>query len=328
MSKLQEVPLSAIDFDNKSYIFRHTFNVEDLENSITYEGLLFSPILVKQKDKFVIVAGYRRLTACRKLDKKAIQCVVYEEGELEQDELLKVSIAENTKRKDLKPVEIAEALLRIKNELHLSDEELANQFGETFNIGSNTEIVQKYLRLNLFDEKSKDLLAETPHEEVEFTIADLKEKTDRESLVDIVRQYKDIKKNQLKKIIDNAQKVSAQDKTSLKRVFEEDSLKSILQNENLPGSKKINAFLGELENRANPNRQEMLEKYHKELRSFKAFLEQQNPDYVQKISLKKDNLEDSHLKITLNIRNTKELTEMMKILYEGRKKHLMPLIDL
>ena len=107
MSKLQNIPISAIDFKNKAYTFRHSFNVDDLEESIKYEGLLYPPILVKESDRFVVVAGYRRLLACQKLGKEEVSCVVHEQNDLEKDELLKISIVENTKRKSLRPVEIA-----------------------------------------------------------------------------------------------------------------------------------------------------------------------------------------------------------------------------
>ena len=320
--------MAAVNFENKAYIFRHTFNVDDLENSIEYEGLLYPPILVREGERFVIVAGYRRLLACQKLGKETVPCVVHEKGDLEKDELLKISIAENTKRKSLKPVEIAEALLRIKNELQLTEEELATQFGETFNIGADAEVMQKYLRLNLFDNESKDLLAESSAPEVEFTIADIEEQSDRNALLDIVREYKDIKKNQLKKIIDNAQKISHQDNSSLKRVFEADSLKNILHDEQLTGSKKINAFLGQLEQQADPRKKELLKQYHEKQSEFKEFLRNQSQDYSQKIVVKKDNVDDNRLKITLDISNTKELTEMMKVLYEGRKQYISPLINL
>ncbi len=328
MSKLQAVPISNINFKNKSYTLRHSFNVDDLEESIKYEGLLYPPILVKENGGFVIVAGYRRLLACQKLGKEEVECVIHEKGDLEKDELLKISIAENTKRKALKPVEIAEALLRIKNELQLSDEELASQFGETFNIGSDSEIVQKYLKLNLFDEESKDLLAESSSEDVEFTIADVEEPSDRNALLDIVREYKDIKKNQLKKIIDNAEKISQQGNSSLKGVFEEDSLKNILHDENLAGSKKINAFLGQLEHQANPEKKELLEGYNKLINGFKELLRNQPKDFSRKITLKKDGFGDNRLKITLDISNLEELTEMMKLLYDARKKYVEPIMKL
>ena len=220
-------------------------------------------------------------------------------------------------------------MLRIKNELQLNDEELALQFGESFNIGSDAEIVGKYLRLNLFDEESKGLLAQSSSEEVEFTLADVEESDDRNALMNIVREYKDIKKNQLKKIIDNAEKISSsQANSSLKRVFEEDSLKNILHDENLSGSKKINTFLSQLEDQAHPERRRLLGQYNQLLKEFKEVLKNHSQDFSKKISLKKDDFGDNRLKITLDISSIVELTEMMKVLYENRNKFVEPMMKL
>jgi ParB/RepB/Spo0J family partition protein len=331
MPVLKAVSLDEIDFNDKSYIFRHTFNVDDLENSIEYEGLLYSPILVKPENgKHIIVAGYRRLTACKNLGRKKVNCILYDIKDKGKEEFLKISIAENTKRKDLKPVEIAEALLRIKEELKLSDEELAAQFGETFNIGSDCETVQKYLKLNLFDEETKDILADTNDSGVEFELAEVGRKDDRNALLDIVKQNKTIKKNQLKKIIDNAKKLNEESgsKGSLKSVLQENSLSGILSDENLSGSKKINAYLGELENKAYPERAIKIEKQNEIIIAFKEYLRSNEIDFSSKISIKKKLLDDKTVRLTLDIDSTKELKEMLKILYEGRKKYISPLINL
>ena len=159
MGKYLNIEIEKVNYTNKDYIFRHSFDVTDLQNSIKYEGLLYPPILLqKSESDFIIISGYRRLLACKGLEMKKVLCVVHQEGDLQKEELLKISIAENTKREPLKPVEIAEALLRIKDELHLSDEELAEQFGETFGIGTNVTNMAKYLKLNLFDADTKDFV--------------------------------------------------------------------------------------------------------------------------------------------------------------------------
>ena len=70
MPKFQNLKLSDIDFADKSYIFRHAFDVSDLTNSIEFEGLIYPPIVVRRAaaEKHQIVAGYRRLLAYKKIN--------------------------------------------------------------------------------------------------------------------------------------------------------------------------------------------------------------------------------------------------------------------
>jgi ParB family chromosome partitioning protein len=79
-------------------------NVRRLAASILREGLL-EPIIVRPKDgSFELVAGARRLAACRLLGWRKINCQIIE---LDDQEALEAAIAENVARKTLDPLEEA-----------------------------------------------------------------------------------------------------------------------------------------------------------------------------------------------------------------------------
>lgn len=328
MPQIKQVALDTIDFKNRDYVFRHVHDVGDLENSIQYEGMIHPPVVQeKASGKHLIVAGSLRLLAAKNLQKDKVACLVYQEKELEKEEFLKIAIAENTKRQNLRPVEIAEALARIREELSLSDEELAEQFGETFGIGKTPEQIRKYLELNALDSKTKDFFATAPVKDMEFTVAGVKDQGDRDALIALVEQHRDIKKNQLGKIIENAQKVAESDpKAGFKSVFEQGSIKEILDNHEMAGSKKINTFLAELERMADPERlakQEEFDRLHDQL---DAALTQHDPGFVKKVAVRKPVFGDPSLKITLTIESSKDFGDLVKILYDLRKSVLEPMI--
>jgi ParB family transcriptional regulator, chromosome partitioning protein len=100
-----KIPIERIHLDEDIRIRKDIGNLESLQESIATVGLI-NPILIDEQDN--LVAGYRRLCACKKLGWQQIDVRVVEFG---GDELgrLNVEIAENFFRKDFSPEEILSA---------------------------------------------------------------------------------------------------------------------------------------------------------------------------------------------------------------------------
>ena len=86
------------------YLLRSNLNgVEELAESIKNVGLL-QPIIVRLNDSHSIelVAGYRRLNACKKVGWRKITCHIVE---LDEKTAFEVSLIENVQRQTLNPIE-------------------------------------------------------------------------------------------------------------------------------------------------------------------------------------------------------------------------------
>src|SRR5690348_11119709 len=80
--------------------------IDGLVRSIARHGIL-QPILIRNNGNgFVVVAGNRRLAACKRLRWRKIPCSIIE---LSDKEAFEVSLVENLERKTLDPMEEAEA---------------------------------------------------------------------------------------------------------------------------------------------------------------------------------------------------------------------------
>ncbi|MFC1503820.1 ParB/RepB/Spo0J family partition protein [Spirochaetota bacterium] len=330
MPILQNVSINSLDFKDKSFIFRHSFNVEELKNSIKFEGLLH-PIILKKKINggYTIVAGYRRALSCKDLDGKEIKSIVYDEKELSREEFLKISIAENTKRQPLMPVEIADALVRIREELDLTIEELAAQFGETFGIGTDTRSVEKYLRLNLLDSETKDFIASTGTKDIEFEIADIDDDDDRKEIINFVRNNADIRKGELHKVIESAKKIRAEKKApDFGRIFGNENIRSIMTDEEMNPKKKINHMIDELGKTADPALFEKRIAYSKLLGDLDRKLEDMRSDIRNRVHIKKREYGTSDITVTMNCRTVKDLIDIVKVLYEQRNTVIKKIMEL
>jgi len=102
---IEEIDISKINFAR--YALRVNVGaIEELAASIAEKDLL-QPIVVRVvRGRYEVVAGNRRLTACRLLKWRKIPCHIVE---LDDKEAFEVSLIENVQRKTLNPIEEAVA---------------------------------------------------------------------------------------------------------------------------------------------------------------------------------------------------------------------------
>ncbi|MDP8235541.1 MAG: ParB N-terminal domain-containing protein [Candidatus Erginobacter occultus] len=107
-----KLPIENVKVDDESRIRKDPGDIAPLENSIRKVGLL-NPILVDENNQ--LVAGYRRLTACRKLGWREVEVTVVRfEGDLLK--ILEAEVDENLLRKDFTGEEI-ESIERRREEI-------------------------------------------------------------------------------------------------------------------------------------------------------------------------------------------------------------------
>ncbi|MEC7183641.1 MAG: ParB/RepB/Spo0J family partition protein [Bdellovibrionota bacterium] len=104
--------------------------LQELTESIKENGLI-QPLIVSKSDDgeggFTLIAGERRLRACKKLKIKKIPVVIKRATEREK---MVMAIIENVQRSDLNCVEEGLAYYKLMNEFNLTQEEVARKLGK------------------------------------------------------------------------------------------------------------------------------------------------------------------------------------------------------
>lgn len=106
-----------------------TDSVADLVPSIKSKGLIQRIAVVKhpkEKDRFIVCAGNRRLVACQLAGMKTVPCELFECSEKEARQM---TLLENLKRKDAEPIYVAELIRTLREKDGLSAEEIAAEIG-------------------------------------------------------------------------------------------------------------------------------------------------------------------------------------------------------
>jgi ParB family chromosome partitioning protein len=101
--------------------------IEDLARSIRSNGII-QPIVARKVDGgYEIIAGERRWRAAQRAGLLKVPVVV---RDIPEDRLLMVALIENIQREDLNPIEEAVAYRRLSDELHLTQEQIADAVGK------------------------------------------------------------------------------------------------------------------------------------------------------------------------------------------------------
>ncbi|HEY6391596.1 MAG TPA: ParB/RepB/Spo0J family partition protein [Bryobacteraceae bacterium] len=101
--------------------------LQELANSIQANGII-QPLIVRSKgDRFELIAGERRLRAAQLAGLSDVPAIVQDYAD---ERMLEIALVENIQREDLNPMETAQALDRLAQEMHLSHEEIANRTGK------------------------------------------------------------------------------------------------------------------------------------------------------------------------------------------------------
>ena len=140
--EIRDIPLDEIT--GNPYQPRTHINEEPLQElvqSIDQYGVI-NPIQVTPTSdspggaQYQLIAGERRVRACRELGRESIPAVI---RELSDEEIIEVSFLENLQREDMNPVDKATMYSRLRNEFkNISLQELSDL------IGKSEEEIKKY----------------------------------------------------------------------------------------------------------------------------------------------------------------------------------------
>ncbi len=213
-SIIQKIPLTKI-VPNK-YQPRKNFDEESLKSlseSIKQHGILQPIVVVKQKSKYMIVAGERRYRAAKMAGFESIDAVV---ADFEEKNFRELALIENIQREDLSPIELAHSYKELINEYSITQEELSsiihksrshiantmrllNLSQDTQQLISEGKITQGHAKVLVgLNKKSEKMIVDTIIKQklnvrdTEDLIKKLKDKTNKNSTKMVTKEKKEI----------------------------------------------------------------------------------------------------------------------------------------
>ena len=180
--------------DQHTDLIRESY-IDELARSIAKNGLLHPLVLLQKNDgRYKILCGFRRFQAIRRLGWKWVEAKTYSEEAFTTEDFFNISLAENTKRRNLNPIEIGNFLESAAEELGLNNTILAERFGESLGIGKpgakvSQSTIHKYRKLYQIRKRgeSPEMIADVINDRLQFSIAaeilaPIQDAEDRDSL--------------------------------------------------------------------------------------------------------------------------------------------------
>ncbi len=124
-------------------------SIAELSESIKRHGLLQPVVVIRSNDKFMLIAGERRLRATKLAGISKIKAIV---ADIDKDRIRELALIENIQRENLNSIELAISLKELIEEHDLTHEELSGIVKKSRSFITNT------LRLLQLDEYVKDKL--------------------------------------------------------------------------------------------------------------------------------------------------------------------------
>ena len=151
-SNVFQVPINLIKANKDQP--RKNFNSEkisELAQSIKEHGVIQPIILNKQENIYIVIAGERRFRAAKSIGLVEIPSIIMD---LDNKEVLEISLIENIQREDLNPIEEAIAYKKLLKDFGLTQEEVSKKVSK-----SRTAITNCMRLLNL-DERVQDYIVD------------------------------------------------------------------------------------------------------------------------------------------------------------------------
>jgi len=145
--------LSIDQIEPNPYQPRRTFNeasIEELARSVREHGIVQPLVVMRDGDRYKLIAGERRFRAAQKAGLTAVPVVV--KDAVTSTDALQLALVENIQREDLNPMEEANAYHQLHDEFGMTQEEIARR------VGKERSTVANFLRLLKLPEAVKKLL--------------------------------------------------------------------------------------------------------------------------------------------------------------------------
>lgn len=169
--------------------------IDELARSVSKNGLLHPLVLLQKKSgRYKILCGFRRFQAIKRLNWEWVEAKVFNEEDFTVEDFFNISLAENTKRRNLNCIEIGNFLESASKNMGLNNARLADQFGESLGIGQPGKkvaqsTIHKYRKLNQIRVRgeSAEMISDVINDKLQFTIAaevlaPIKDPVDRDAL--------------------------------------------------------------------------------------------------------------------------------------------------
>jgi len=308
--------LTAIDLEDDTYRITTSAAVLDLAKSIQHVGLLHPPVLLKNQNRYSIVAGFRRISAMQELNHKQTLARVLPTESLPL-ECIRIAIADNTSQRKLDLLEISRALSLL--EAYVENRECLFEEAKNLGLPDNPHHIEKItgicrlphlLQTGVYQNRISLNMAVELHE------------FEPPTEIFLARLFMELKLNQNKQreICSHLREIAHREKCSTQEILLSEGVPEVLDDKDLDNLQKTQLVRSNLRWRRFPNLSLAEASFQRNLRAL-------NLGSRIRI-LPSEYFEGTSLKLNMSFKNETELKEQIDILNNAlRNPHLKKIFN-
>jgi hypothetical protein len=147
---VEDVRLDRIDHHNETCRISEDLDPPQLENSLREIGQVNPAVLVdRNSGGLMIVCGFRRLRALRRMGRPSALARILPEGDLSLLQAFRLALWENLSHRRLSPLEAARALFALRHTCGLPEGSLLETYMPALDLPPHPRVLHTYLGLHL-----------------------------------------------------------------------------------------------------------------------------------------------------------------------------------
>jgi ParB family chromosome partitioning protein len=262
---LQSIPLSAINSENNRFRITTKAEIHELVESIQQLGLIHPPILKRHASEYVIISGFRRITACRHLGWVEIPARILS-SEMGDEICAQYAIADNTLQRPLNLVEISRSFFLLSRVYQ--DETQRLKCASKLGLPHNPSLIKKIEKICHLPGPIQDgILKGTISMAVGLELSNF-EPDIGVALAWVFDQLK-IGLNKQREIILLLDEIALRETTTIRRLLNEKNIREILDNDELDRTRKQKIIRAYLYRRRFPTRCKTKSEFEKLVKDLK-----------------------------------------------------------
>jgi hypothetical protein len=144
----KEIELGKIDFSDETFLITENLNSEPLLKSLREIGQLNPVILLERDSHAIVICGFRRVQALKRLGSAQVLARIIPENSCEPANLFHLALSDNLSHRQLDPLEKARALFKLKNSFSIAEDVLVKLYLPLLGLSPHESVLHSYIKLD------------------------------------------------------------------------------------------------------------------------------------------------------------------------------------
>lgn len=225
-----------IDTENTRFKISTEQCIEDLSKSIETVGLLSPPLLWEYKSSYIVISGFRRITAFHRSSSGEIPCLIFSADDIDPLHCIRIAIADNVQNRSLNLIEQSRAIEKLSE--YIDDDVLLAKESTSLGMTLNPPFINKLRRLGKLHERLQyAVINETISLTISLQLGEMQQ-TEFLRLLEIFELLRPTVSHQ-KEIVTLLREIAAQNNTGIIEILKSQITTETLQDEESDRNQRI-----------------------------------------------------------------------------------------